>query len=113
MYLLVIILYISIKGCKLKNLTKCSAWKFFTKSVENGNKNEDIFFLCPRGKNWVVNHFSKLNSFWDMNFQKWSIADESFINLLATDNLHDSSVIDYFWKFITQRYLALKHGSPI
>ena len=34
------------KGCKLKNLTNCSARKMFTKSLENGNKNADIFFLC-------------------------------------------------------------------
>ena len=92
---------LKIKGCKLKNLTKCSAWKNFTKSVENGNKNADIFFLCPRGKKLVVNHFSKLNSFRDMNFQKWSITDESFINVYETDNLHDSSVTDDFWKFIS------------
>ena len=38
----------------------------------------------------------KLNSFRDMNFQKWSITDESFINVYETDNLHDSSVIDHF-----------------
>ena len=38
------------KGWSLKNLTKCSAWKNHTKSVENGNKNADIFFLCPWGK---------------------------------------------------------------
>ena len=66
------------KGWFLKNLPKCSAWKMFTKSVENGNKNADIFFLCPRGKKWVVNHFSNFNSFRDMNFQKWLITDESW-----------------------------------
>ena len=82
--------------------------KNFTKSVENGNKNADIFFLCPWGKKWMVNHFSKLNSFRDMNFQKWSITDESFINVYETDNLHDSSVIDHFWKFISRKLLSFE-----
>ena len=56
----------------------------------------------------MVNHFSKLNSFRDMNFQKWSVSDESFINVYKTDNLHDSSVIDHFWKFITLKILGFE-----
>ena len=87
------------KGWSLKNLTKCSAWKMFTKSVKNGNKNADIFFLCPWGKKWVVNHFSKPNSFRVMNFQKWSITDESW-RLSVSYTFMNDSVIDHFWQFI-------------
>ena len=50
MVLVVVKLTEVIKGWSLKNLTKCSALKMFTKSVENGNKKTDIFFLCPLGK---------------------------------------------------------------
>ena len=94
------------KGWSLKKLTKCSAWQMFTKSVENGNKNADIFFLCPWGKNWGVNHFSKLNSFRDMIFQKWSITDETWRLSVSYTFMNDLSVIDYFWKFITRMILG-------
>ena len=55
-----------------------------------------------------MNHFSKLNSFRDINFQKWSITDESLMNMYETDNLHYSSVIDHFWKFITRKILGFE-----
>ena len=70
----------------MKNVNqKCRKWK----------KNADIFFLFPWGKKWVVNYFSNPNSFREINLKKWSITDESFINMYETDNLHDSSVIDH------------------
>ena len=71
-------------------------------------KNADIFFLCPRGKKWVVNHFSKLNSFRDMNFQKWSITDESWRLSVSYTFMNDSSVIDHFWKFISRKLLSFE-----
>ena len=55
-------LYFKSKGCFRKNLTIAFwglAWQIFTKIVENGNKNADIFFLCPWGKKWMANHFFK------------------------------------------------------
>ena len=80
----------------------------FTKSVENGNKNADIFFLCPWGKKWVVNHFSKPNIFRVMNFQKWSITDESWRLSVPYTFMNDSSVIDHFWKFISRKLLSFE-----
>ena len=50
----------------------------------------------------------KPNSFRDMNFQKWSITDESFINVYETDNLHNSSVIDHLRKLISRQLLSFE-----
>ena len=45
---------------------------------KNSNSFKPFSKYC---KKWVVNHFSKLNSFRDMTFQKWSITDECFIHI--------------------------------
>ena len=51
-----------------------------------------------------MNHFSKLNSFRDMNFRKWSI-----INNHEDYQFHtNSSVIDHFWKFISRKLLGFE-----
>ena len=100
-----------IKGEQTKNLTKCSASKCLAKTLENGNENADTFFLCPWGKKWVVNHFSKLNSFRDMNYQKWSITDESWRLSVSYTFMNDSSDIDHSWKFITRKILGFEKWS--
>ena len=56
----------------------------------------------------MVNHFSKPNSFRDMNFQKWSITDESWRLSVSYTFMNDSSVIDHFWKFITRKILGFE-----
>ena len=71
-------------------------------------KMQTSFFLCPWGKKRVVNHFSKLNSFRDMNFQKWSITDESWRLSVSYTFMNDSSVIDHFWKFISRKLLSFE-----
>ena len=71
-----LILTLSNKGWANKNLTKCLESKILANNLENGNKNPNIFFLCPWGKKIVVNHFSKPNSYQDMNLLRWSITDE-------------------------------------
>ena len=43
-----------------------------------------------------------------MNLKKKTLTDESFINVYETDNLHDSSVIDHFLKFISWKLLGFE-----
>ena len=71
-------------------------------------KKQTYFFYVHEVKNECWTIFLKPNSFRDMNFQKCSITDESFINVYETDNLHDSSVIDHFWKFISRKLLSFE-----
>ena len=52
--------------------------------------------------------FSKLNSFWDINFQKWSITEESWRLSVSYTFMNDSLVIDYFWKFIYRKLLSFE-----
>ena len=105
------------KGWSLKNLPKCSESKFLATNLENGNKNPNIFYICPWGKKWVVNRCSKLNSYRDINFLRWSITDElwrlsvshTFLNTYKhasnTNKIHISVIIG-LWKMVHHSFFT-------
>ena len=56
----------------------------------------------------MVNHFSKPKNFRNMNFLKLSITEESWRLSVSYTFMNDSSVIDHFWKFISQKLLSFE-----